>query len=430
MVHPQVTAPHPRSRLPAWLPDAVVGAVTSTVLITISSHISPGPDHRAADTVQYVLLAGCCECAEPRSNRPTIAPHSIVDMALCKTVGMDVVDWLLDSDPALRWQVLRDLTNAPEEEVAAERARVAREGWGQRLLALQGPDGKWPGDVPTFSSEKAERWWRSLDPSQQGTLFPEWTSIAWSLTLLREFGVEPDAPVVREAVALVNRNARWEHDAEPFFSGEVEPCINGRTVALGAYYGIDITPVVTRLLGEQMEDGGWNCEQENGSTRGSFHTTIEVLEGLQEYDRATEGGNLKVSEALARGREYLLERRMLRRLSTGERIEKDGLTGAASKWTQFSHPTYWHYDVLRGLDYLRAAGVTPDERVAEAVGVVRGKRDADGRWVLENPHRGELHFPIEGGGGGESGGSGEGAPSRWNTLRASRVLAWYDAGAK
>ena len=349
---------------------------------------------------------------------------------------MDVTDWLLDGDPAIRWQVLRDLTDAPGEQVAAERARVATEGWGNRLLTLQEPDGRWPTSTPAFSSEKAEQWWRSLDPSQQGTLFPEWTSIAWSLTLLREFGVEPDAPAVRAAVALVHRNARWEHAGERFFSGEVEPCINGRTVALGAYFGVDVAPVVSRLLGEQMADGGWNCEQAaidtapesgsstggngvQGSTRGSFHSTIEVLEGLQEHERSV-GGVPGVSEALARGQEYLLRRRMFRRLSTGEPIQ-DRQAGRAATWTQFSHPTFWHYDVLRGLDYLRAAGVTPDERVTEAVEMVRAKQDADGRWPLENPHDGELHFPID---------DAEGRPSRWNTLRALRVLRWYDSAAK
>ncbi|WP_194914078.1 hypothetical protein [Catenulispora rubra] len=322
---------------------------------------------------------------------------------------MDVVDWLLDSDPAIRWQVLRDLADAPAEQVAAERARVVSDGWGGRLLALQRPDGKWPTGTPTFSSEKAAQWWRSMDASRQGTLFPEWTSIAWSLTLMRLFGVEPGDPAVRDAVARVHANARWEHDGEPFFSGEVEPCINGRAVALGAYYGVDVTAVVARLLGEQMADGGWNCEQENGSTRGSFHTTIEVLEGLTEYERAV-GGGPQLSEALRRGQEYLLRRRMFRRLSTGEPMA----------WLEFSYPTFWHYDVLRGLDYLRAAGVAPDERVTEAVELVRGKQDTEGRWPLENPHPGDMHFAID---------DGEGKPSRWNTLRALRVLRWHDSAA-
>jgi hypothetical protein len=322
---------------------------------------------------------------------------------------MDVVAWLLDSDPAIRWQVMRDLTAASEEDVAAERTRVASEGWGARLLALQRQDGQWDGGVPTLSSPAETKWWQSLPPERQGTLFPQWTSTTWSLVLLRNFGLDPASAAARRAVRLVREHCRWEHDGEPFFAGEVEPCINGRVVALGAYFGEDVRGVVDRLLGEQMKDGGWNCEQENGSTRASFHSTIEVLEGLLAYERGT-GGPSEVRTARLRGQEYLLERRMLRRLSTGEVIDPT--------FTQFSYPTGWYYDVLRGLDYLRAAAAVPDERVAEAIDLVESKRDADGRWPLENPRPGRLHFAMD---------EGEGRPSRWNTLRAMRVLRWYRA---
>ncbi|HYL07347.1 MAG TPA: hypothetical protein VEU76_02285 [Candidatus Udaeobacter sp.] len=319
---------------------------------------------------------------------------------------MDVVEWLLDSDPAVRWQVMRDLTDAPAEDVEGERARVAVEGWGARLLALQRPDGQWEGGTPTFSSPEASSWWHSLPPSRQGTLFPQWTSTTWSLVLLRNFGLDPASKPARRAVGLVREHCRWEHEGEPFFAGEVEPCINGRVVALGAYFGEDVRAVVDRLLGQQMSDGGWNCEQENGSTRGSFNTTIEVLEGFLAYEQTT-GGTPEVRAARLRGQEYLVERRMFRRLSTGEVIDP--------AWTKFSYPAGWHYDVLRGLDYLRAAGTAPDERVAEAIELVESKRDADGRWSLENPHPGRLHFALD---------EGEGRPSRWNTLRAMRVLRW------
>jgi len=323
---------------------------------------------------------------------------------------MDVVEWLLDSDPAIRWQVMRDLTDATDEEVARERARVAHEGWGARVLELQRPDGHWDKGPPDFTSAAAASWWQSLPPHRQGTLFPEWTSTAWSLMLLRAFGLDPTSEEARRAVRRVRDHVAWEHDGEPFFAGEVEPCINGKVVALGAYFGEDVQGIVERLLGEQMGDGGWNCEQENGSTRGSFHSTIEVLEGLLEYERAV-GAKPRVSAERLRGQDYLLERRMLRRLSTDEVIDPE--------WTHFSYPTYWHYDVLRGLDYLRTAGVTPDERVAEAVELVESRRDADGRWPLENQHPGRMHFVMD---------EGEGKPSRWNTLRAMRVLRWYSAG--
>ncbi|HEX9068206.1 MAG TPA: hypothetical protein VF807_05515 [Ktedonobacterales bacterium] len=306
---------------------------------------------------------------------------------------MATLDWLLDSDPAIRWQVLRDLTDAPADEVAAERARVAHEGWGAQLLAAQGADGQWSG----------------------GALFPEWISTTYTLQLLQHFGVDPTAEGVQLAIARVRANSRWEHDNEPYFEGEVEPCINGRAVALGAYFGVDVRGIVDRLLTEQMDDGGWNCEQENGSTRGSFDTTINVLEGLLEFERST-GGDAEVAAARLRGQDYLLERRLFRRLSTGEVIvpDKDG-----GDWLQFSFPNGWRYDVLRGLDYLREAGVAPDERVAEAISVVESKRDADGRWPLDHAHHDRLLVDLD---------EREGEPSRWITLHAMRVLRWAGRG--
>jgi hypothetical protein len=311
---------------------------------------------------------------------------------------MNALDWLLDADPAIRWQAMRDLTDAPDQ-VAAERARVATEGWGARLLALRREDGLW----------------------DNGTPDTEWVSLL-ALLMLRDMGVDAANQEARRAIDHVSKNATWHSrgpwHGTPLFAGEVEPCINGRVVAVGSYFGQDVMGVVERLLGEQMADGGWNCEQENGSTRGSFHSTINVLEGLLEHERAT-GGSNEVTAALERGQEYLLERRMLRRLSSGELIDP--------AFTKFSFPTGWHYDALRGLDYLREAGVTPDARVAEAIDLVRSKRDTDGRLPLENPHESEmvnarlrdLEFGMD---------EREGRPSHWNTLRALRVLDWYERG--
>ena len=305
-----------------------------------------------------------------------------------------VIRWLLDSDPSIRWQVMPDLTDASNEEVAAERAKVAREGWGARLLAGQGTDGYWGA----------------------GTSNPEWVSLR-VLLLLRDMGLDPTSEVARRAITRVHDNVTWKgvlpQDAawhgKPLFAGEVEPCINGRVVTVGSYFGEDVQGIVDRLLGEQMSDGGWNCEQERGSTRGSFHTTICVLEGLLEHERAT-GGSPAVKAARERGQEFLLERRMLRRLSTSEVIDP--------AWTQFSFPTGYHYDVLRGLEYLRSVRIGPDARMAEAIELVASKRDADGRWLLENVHPDALDAEP---------GTAEGQPSRWNTLRALRVLNWYSA---
>jgi len=303
-----------------------------------------------------------------------------------------VIDWLLDTDPSIRWQVMRDLTDTPEELVTAERSRVASEGWGVRLLDRQRPDGQWGDGVAT----------------------PFWWSNMYTLLFLRDFGLDPMSARARVAIDRVRDHVTWgpEFGDSPFFEGEVEPCINGRVVALGAYFGERSDRLVDRLLGEQLADGGWNCEAERGSVRSSFHTTICVLEGLLAFEQAF-GATTAVTEARRRGEEYLLERRLLRRLSTGEIIEP--------AWTQFAFPTLWHYDVLRALDYLRAGGVLPDARAEDAVATVIRRRQGDGRWLLDVRHRDRLHEEFAG---------AVGAPNRWITLRALRVLGWCGAASE
>jgi hypothetical protein len=313
---------------------------------------------------------------------------------------MTVHDWLLDSDPSVRWQVMRDLLDAPAGAVAAERARVATEGAGARLLALQAGDGRWGGAAWNHG----------------------WDSTMHALALLRELGLDPACAEARCALGRVREQVTWRDCGPPecaahrFFAGEVEPCINGQVAASGAYFGEDVQGIVDRLLGEQLADGGWNCEAENGSTRSSFNTTICVLEALLEHERAA-GPRPDVRAARHRGQEYLLERRLFRRRSTGEPILRD--RKGTGVWTRFAFPAWWHYDVLRGLDYLRAAGAEPDARVEEAIALVASNRGEDGRWPLEVRYPGRMPVEID---------DGEGRPSRWNTLRALRVLRWHRAG--
>lgn len=309
------------------------------------------------------------------------------------------IEWLLKADPAIRWQVMRDLTGASAVDVAMERSRVAIAGIGARLLALQAADGRWGGAA----------WNRG------------WNSTMHALWLLRDLGLDPASDQARHALALVRDQVTWagcappECDANPFFAGEVEPCINGQVAAIGAYFGQNVRSLIARLLAEQLSDGGWNCEAERGSSRSSFHTTICVLEALLEYERSVESSP-EVTAARLRGQEYLLERRLFRRKTTGEVIVDRKARNAS--WTLFAFPTWWHYDVLRGLEYLRRAGVAPDDRVAEAVALVESKRDADDRWSMEVEHAGQMLVEID---------DGVGRPSRWNTLRALRVLDWYSA---
>ena len=372
---------------------------------------------------------------------------------------MDVIDWLLDSDPAIRWQVMRDLMNEPVQAVETERARVATEGWGAQLLALQAPDGQWgKPDIPAWGEglpdvatrkllrelhrvsiadlagyleidaaalsnwengsrdhqeEGIEKYTSALNwlRNALGTLKPEWTSTTFTLLVLRDLGLDPASGQARRAVRLVAENSKWDHDGQDYFDGEVEPCINGKAVAIGAYFGQNVDGIVDRLLGEQLADGGWNCEAERGSIRSSFNSTIAVLEGLLEWERS-QGTSPDVTATRRRAEGYLLERRLFRRLSTSEIVDP--------AWTMFSFPTRWHYDILRGLDYLRSTGAEPDLRCAEAIELVESKRDSEGRWPLENTHPGQVHFAMD---------EGDGKPSRWNTLRAMRVLEWYRTAA-
>ncbi|MBC7831320.1 MAG: hypothetical protein H7Y62_04795 [Hyphomicrobium sp.] len=298
----------------------------------------------------------------------------------------EVVTWLLDGDPAIRWQTMRDLTDAPAAAVGAERLRVAVEGWGAELLARQAADGHWN------------------DETEHG-----WMTTTDALQLLRDLGADPADGKVRGAIGRVtDRITWWQLDGRPFFDGETEACINGRILAAGAYFGAVVDPLLGRLLAEQLEDGGWNCEAP-ASKRSSFHSTICVLEGLLEYEKA-HGASAAVTDARVRAEDYLLQRRLLRSLSSGEVINR--------RWTSFLFPPNWQYDVLRGLDYLRRAGVKPDERVAEAVALVEQKRGDDGRWSLDGihpDHTERLAFDLE---------TAVGEASRWNTLRALRVLDW------
>jgi hypothetical protein len=304
------------------------------------------------------------------------------------------LDWLLDSDPSIRWQVMRDVAGAPANEVAGERSRVATEGFGAKLLALQDADGHWAGAA----------WNRG------------WNSTMHVLMLLRDLGLDPESGEAREATDRVRQNVKWRgdraYDGRPFFDGEVEPCINGQLAAAGAYFGQDVTGIVDRLLSEQLEDGGWNCEASNGSTRSSFNTTICVLEALLVFEQAG-GAAFEVGQARRRGEEYLLERRLLRRRSTGERIDRDRKGGAS--WTNLAYPAWWHYDILRALDYFRNTGGDPDDRMADAIRILVSKRDDSGRWPLDTVYPGTMPLQID---------AGQGEPSRWNTLRALRVLRW------
>ena len=318
-----------------------------------------------------------------------------------------LVDWLLDSDPALRWQVERDLVGAAEETWQATRARVATEGFGARLLALQDPDGQWaggayfPADFDFAGPEGAD------DAGQP------YTATTWSLNALRDWGL--DASALAGTADLLDRNSRWEYEDLPYWGGEVDCCINAFTLANGTWLGADVAGIAQWLVDHRLPDGGWNCAWVEGSTRSSFHSTLNSLRGLLDHEAAT-GGSDALRAARRGGEEYLLERRLLYRLSTGEQV--------ASWATHFGYPFRWIYSALNAADYFRAAalhdGRAPDPRLAEAVEVVRAARRPDGTWVQERRHPGRVWFEVD---------VPEGEPSKWLTFYGTRLLDWWDAAA-
>jgi len=308
--------------------------------------------------------------------------------------------WLLDSDPAIRWQVKRDLLGAEEgalalpspDAIAAERSRVATEGWGAQLLALQSPAGSWGGPK-----------------ENRGLLITLYTMV-----VLKDLGLDPASKQARKMIDRVDKRLVFKPlNNRPFLDGETEPCINARILGIGAYFNKPNDALARQLLREQLEDGGWNCEAQEESPkrpksrRSSFHTTICVLEGLLDYERAGRKSTA-VTKARKLAENYLLDRHMFRSLRTGEIIDQ--------RWLRFSFPTFWHYDVLRGLDYMRNAGIKPDRRVREAIETVIKRRHQNGRWPLNLLHREQISLQME---------TVVGSASRWNTLRALRVLRWY-----
>ena len=303
--------------------------------------------------------------------------------------------WLLDSDPAIRWQVMRDLTDETPSAIAAERSRIATEGWGTQLLARQSLAGHWGG---------GPRGWRDDLPKEDRSLL----IALYCLVVLMDLGLDPASKRARKMIDRVDKRLVFKRlDHRPFLAGETEPCINGRILRIGAYFKEPNDTLANRLLGEQREDGGWNCEAPK-SRCSSFHTTICVLEGLLEYERAGRQ-SAAVTKARKRAENYLLERRMFRSFRTGEVINK--------RWLRFSFPTFWYYDVLRGLDYLRNAAIKPDGRVREAIEIVTKRRHQNGRWPLNLLHPEHIPLEME---------TDAARASRWNTLRALRVLRWYN----
>ncbi|ASK64721.1 squalene cyclase [Brachybacterium avium] len=316
----------------------------------------------------------------------------------------DVISWLLDTDPALRWQVERDLLDAPEQQWQATRARIPQEGYGAALLAHQDPGtGLWAGGA-FFPAGFLE------DPESRELPGQPWTATTWSLTTLREWGMDAAPLIARDTAAKLARHAHWEFDGSlPYWGGEVDVCINAMTLANGLWLGADVETLVDWFLAHQMDEGGWNCEWKDGSTRASFHSTLNALGALHEHERLT-GGTDATREAQRAGEEYLLERNLSRRLSTGEIV---------GPWVDhFLYPPRHIFTALRALDHFRRTG-RRDQRMQEAVQMVQAAQQDDGTWLQQHVLPGEVWFEID---------VGVGEPSPWLTMQALRVLRWWNEG--
>lgn len=321
-------------------------------------------------------------------------------------INQETLGWLLDTDPALRWQVERDLAGASEETWQATRARVATEGLGARLLALQDPDGQWAGGA--YFPKRADP--RALNHPDDDEGQP-YTATTWTLNTLREWGL--DASALAGTAEKLASHSRWEYDDLPYWGGEVDCCINAFTLANGAWLGADVAGLPAWFVEHQLADGGWNCEWVEGSTRSSFHSTLNSLAGILWYERAV-GGHDALRAARHRAQEYLLSRRLLYTLGSGEPV---------GPWVGYlAYPFRWPYSALRALDFLRQASlydrVAPDPRASEAIELVRSARGEDGRWLQGTRFKGQLWFEID---------APIGEPSPWLTFYAARVLDWWDS---
>lgn len=301
-----------------------------------------------------------------------------------------VIQWLLQGDPAIRWQTQRDLLGADEAVVQAERQQVAIAGWGAKLLSYQEPSGLWGG----------------------GLYGPKWISTTYTMLLLRRFGLDPIHSQAQQACHLLLDKGFYIDGGINYFSSlkYSETCVTGMVLSILAYfdfYDERLADLVEHLQGQQMADGGWNCESYKGATHSSFHTTISVLEGLREYEKRRPDPSLTASQN--RAVEFLLIHRLFRSDRTGEVVDP--------RMTRFSFPPRWRYDVMRVLDYFQERNIPPDPRMADAIELLNKKRRPDGTWLLQNRHPGRVFFELE----------KVGQSSRWNTLRALRILKWYEA---
>lgn len=309
------------------------------------------------------------------------------------TLNDETIHWLLKGDPAIRWQVMQDLLDTPDSEIESERAKTIQEGWGAQILAKQESNGQYGG----------------------GIYSPKWISTTYSLLLLRRIGIPHQTELIQKSCKLLLETGLYRDGGINYFKSmkNSETCVTGMVLSLLSYFNFQTDKfnlLLDYLFHEQLPDGGWNCRRYRGDHHGSFHTTINVLEGLHEYLIFQNGRKGEVLESRNKAIEFLLQHRLFRSHRTGRVVD--------TKMTRLSFPPRWRYDVLRVLDYFRNSKIPYDPRMDDALEILYKKQLDDGRWLLQQNYPGRSFFEME----------EVGKPSRWNTLRALRVFTWFEAG--
>jgi hypothetical protein len=301
-------------------------------------------------------------------------------------ISDEIINWLLDGDVSIQYQVHRDLLGVERPDL---QVRIAKEGWGARFLSNRKDNGHWG----------------------RGFYRPKWISSHYTLLDLKNLAISPDIAQIRQTIRMLIENEKGP-------DGGVNPshhiknsdvCLNGMFLNYAAYFKTaqeSLTSIVDFILAQHMPDGGFNCHNNRkGARHSSLHSTLSVLEGISEYEK--NGYRYRLDElkhAEQKSREFIMQHRLFKSDKTGEIIKRAFL--------YLAYPCRWKYDILRALEYFQSAGVPYDKRMKDAIDIIFKKRRKDGTWPLQAKHPGHVHFDME----------TAGKSSRWNTLRALRSL--------
>lgn len=301
-----------------------------------------------------------------------------------------IINWLLDGDVSVQYQVWRDLLGVDKKDL---QGRIEKEGWGLRFLSKRKAGGYW-----------GDRFYQ-----------PKWISTHYTLLDLRNLNLPPGNEIAQESIEQVLQNNMAEDGGirlGPSTSRQSDVCVNGMFLNYASYFKTEekkLRPVVDCILNEIMPDGGFNCSFSSGAVHSSLHSTISVLEGLTEFQKAGHAyRRVNIAKACASATGFILLHRLYLSDRTGEIINKDFL--------KLAYPCRWRYDILRAMDYFQYAGIAWDDRMQSAMDILKKKQNKDGTWNLNAPHAGQVHFSME----------KAGSPGRWNTLRALRVFRKFD----